>query len=110
MIFSFQNVGNTVLKSAILVISFLAFTTYLALAQQPRRDLILECMACHGDDGLAKDKDVPHLAGQNYDYLLNQMKAFHSGKRPHKEMRVMSRMMDTAEMAEIADFYSRLPR
>lgn len=81
-----------------------------AAAQQPNRQLILECMACHGDDGIAKDKDVPHLAGQNYEYLLKQMRDFRTGKRPHKEMRVMSRLMDDAEMQEIADFYARLPR
>ncbi|MCA0406535.1 MAG: c-type cytochrome [Proteobacteria bacterium] len=81
-----------------------------AFAQGKQRDLILQCMACHGDDGIAKDKDVPHLAGQNYEYLLNQMKAFQSGKRPHKEMKVMSRRMDESEMAEIADYYAALPR
>lgn len=81
-----------------------------AHAQDKKRDLILQCMACHGDDGIAKDKDVPHLAGQNYEYLLNQMKAFQSGKRPHKEMKVMSRKMDESEMAEIADYYASLPR
>lgn len=81
-----------------------------ASAQDKRRDLILQCMACHGDDGIAKDKDVPHLAGQNFEYLLNQMRLFQSGKRPHKEMKVMSRKMDDSEMAEIADFYASLPR
>jgi cytochrome c553 len=67
-------------------------------------------MACHGDDGIAKDKDVPHLAGQNYAYLLKQMHDFRAGRRPHTEMRVMSRLMDDQEMQEIADFYARLPR
>jgi cytochrome c553 len=82
-----------------------------AMAQDgKRRDLITQCMACHGDDGIAKDKDVPHLAGQNYEYLLNQMRHFQSGKRPHKEMKVMSRTMDDSEMSEIADFYASLPR
>lgn len=81
-----------------------------AAAQQPNRALILECMACHGDDGIAKDKDVPHLAGQNYEYLLKQMRQFQNGKRPHKEMKVMSRLMDDSEMQEIADYYARLPR
>ena len=81
-----------------------------ALAQQPNRALILECMACHGDDGIAKDKDVPHLAGQNYEYLLKQMRDFQKGRRPHKEMRVMSRHMDDSEMQEIADYYARMPR
>ena len=75
-----------------------------------RRDLITQCMACHGDDGIAKEKDVPHIAGQNYEYLLNQMRLFQKGKRPHKEMKVMSRTMDDSEMAEIADFYASLPR
>ncbi|MGL5445690.1 MAG: c-type cytochrome [Rhabdaerophilum sp.] len=82
----------------------------LAQERQPRRDLIIECMACHGDDGIAKDKDVPHLAGQNYDYLLKQLRDFQSGRRPHKEMRVMSRLMTEFELREIADFYARLPR
>jgi len=85
-------------------------TALPTLAQQPNRALILECMACHGDDGIAKDKDVPHLAGQNYDYLLKQMRDFQKGRRPHKEMRVMSRLMDDGEMQEIADYYARMPR
>jgi cytochrome c553 len=53
---------------------------------------------------------VPHLAGQNYDYLLKQLRDFQKGRRPHKEMRVMSRQMTEFELQEIADFYARLPR
>lgn len=97
------------MKISALFLATFALVSPLA-AQQPNRALILECMACHGDDGIAKDKDVPHLAGQNYDYLLRQMRQFQSGKRPHKEMKVMSRLMDDSEMQEIADYYARLPR
>lgn len=98
-----------------LFLAALAFVSLSALPasgqeRQPRRDLILECMACHGDDGIAKDKDVPHLAGQNYDYLLKQLRDFQRGRRPHKEMRVMSRLLTEFELEEIADFYARLPR
>jgi cytochrome c553 len=81
-----------------------------AQERQPRRDLIIECMACHGDDGIAKDREVPHLAGQNYDYLLKQLRDFQKGRRPHKEMRVMSRLLTDFDLEEIADFYARLPR
>lgn len=81
-----------------------------AQERQPRRDLILECMACHGEDGIAKDRSVPHLAGQNYDYLLKQLRDFQSGRRPHKEMRFMSRQLTDFELMEIADFFARLPR
>jgi cytochrome c553 len=88
----------------------LASGSLLAQERQPRRDLIIECMACHGDDGIAKDREVPHLAGQNYDYLLKQLRDFQRGRRPHREMRVMSRLMTDFELEEIADFYARLPR
>lgn len=100
------------MRNAILAAMMLAATAWPALSQerQPRRDLILECMACHGDDGIAKDKDVPHLAGQNYEYLLKQLHDFQKGRRPHKEMRLMSRLMTEFELQEIADFYARLPR
>jgi len=53
---------------------------------------------------------VPHLAGQHEVYLYNQLQAFKSGKRPHKEMRYMSRQMSDAEMADIAAHYARMPR
>ncbi|PPD45937.1 MAG: cytochrome C [Methylocystis sp.] len=73
-------------------------------------DVIVQCAACHGADGIAKSADVPHLAGQQELYLLNQIKAFRSGKRPHKEMRFMSRQLTPADMAEIARHYAQMPR
>jgi len=73
------------------------------------RDLVKECAYCHGDAGIAKSADVPNLAGQHRVYLLNQLKAFRSGKRPHKDMRYMSRQMTDAEMRAIADYYGSLP-
>src|SRR5262249_37576313 len=51
----------------------------------PSQVTIEECAYCHGFDGIAKERDVPHLAGQNEGYLFNQLMAFRSGKRAHKE-------------------------
>lgn len=31
---------------------------------------------CHGKDGCSHDSNIPHLAGQNYDYLVNQLARF----------------------------------
>ncbi len=73
-------------------------------------DVIVQCAACHGADGIAKSADVPHLAGQHELYLFNQIKAFRSGKRPHEEMRYMSRQLSEAEMREIARHYAAMPR
>ncbi len=78
-------------------------------SSQSRPGLVSECAACHGEDGIARDMEVPHLAGQNERYLYNQMLAFRSGKRPHKEMRVMSRQMSNEEMAALAAYYAALP-
>lgn len=73
-------------------------------------DVIVQCAACHGADGIAKSADVPHLAGQHELYLFNQIKAFRSGKRPHKEMRYMSRQLSDDEMRGIARHYATMPR
>jgi cytochrome c553 len=73
-------------------------------------EVFVQCAACHGVDGIAKSADVPHLAGQNELYLFNQIKAFRSGARPHKEMRYMSRRLSETEMREIARHYATMPR
>jgi len=73
-------------------------------------DVLMQCAACHGADGIAKSADVPHLAGQHELYLFNQIKAFKTGRRAHKEMRFMSRQMSEAEMREIARYYAAMPR
>lgn len=81
----------------------------LPLRAEPRTSVIEECAACHGLDGIARDTEVPHLAGQNERYLYNQMMAFRSGKRAHKEMRYMARVMSVAEIASISAYYAALP-
>ena len=73
-------------------------------------DVLAQCAACHGADGIAKSADVPHLAGQHELYLFNQIKAFKTGRRAHKEMRYMSRQMSEAEMRDIARHYATMPR
>ncbi len=74
-----------------------------------RSDLVEGCIPCHGTEGIAKEADVPHLAGQNELYLYNQIKAFQTGKRPHKEMRYMSRHMSDEEIDAISGYYASLP-
>ena len=81
----------------------------VAQGKKFRSDLVEGCIPCHGTEGIAKEADVPHLAGQNELYLYNQIKAFQSGKRPHKEMRYMSRNMSDEEIDAIAGYYANLP-
>jgi cytochrome c553 len=80
-----------------------------ALTRVQMQDLMVQCAACHGADGIARDSEVPNLACQHDRYLYNQLLNFKSGKRPHKEMRFMGRRMSEQEMDAIADYYSSLP-
>ena len=75
----------------------------------PLQDVLTQCAACHGADGVARDVEVPNLAGQHDRYLLTQLQNFRSGKRPHKEMRYMSRHITDEEMEAIAQYYSNMP-
>jgi len=80
-----------------------------ACAQSIDPELIAGCLPCHGADGISRFGGVPNLAGQNEPYLLNQLRAFHTGKRLHKEMSYMSRHMTEDEMEAIAAYFSSLP-
>lgn len=71
---------------------------------------IAECAACHGEDGIGRDVEIPNLAGQHEVYLYRQLQNFKSGKRPHREMRFESRQLSDAEMRALAHYYSQLPR
>jgi cytochrome c553 len=76
----------------------------------PRRISVESCAACHGAEGIAPDVAVPHLAGQNELYLFNQLMAFRSGQRRHREMRYMARELTREDMAALAAYYAALPR
>ncbi len=81
-----------------------------ALDKTGLQDLMVQCAACHGADGIAREAEVPDLAGQHDVYLYNQLKNFKSGKRPHKEMRYLGRHMTDDEMQAIASYYAGLPK
>ena len=78
-----------------------------AQKKPPQADLE-QCAHCHGDEGIARDTEVPNLAGQNEAYLVNQLRAFRSGARRHPEMRFMSKTMTDAEIEAYAAYYTAL--
>jgi cytochrome c553 len=101
--------GRLCLRIKLAILFAAAFLAAPVYAQQADSKLISGCVPCHGADGIAKFGEVPNLAGQNAPYLLNQLRAFHTGKRVHKEMRYMSRKMTEMEMEAIAAYFSGLP-
>lgn len=93
------------------MIRALAFSLPLCLASLALAapNTIEDCAPCHGADGVARDDSVPNLAGQNQTYLFNQLQAFRSGQRRHREMRYMSQSLSDADLSALAAYFSALP-
>jgi cytochrome c553 len=72
----------------------------------------LRCVECHGEHGEGNAQGpIPAIAGQNYTYLLNQLKGFAVGHRAKTESDVITavRSLSANDMKAVADFISRMP-
>ena len=70
------------------------------------RDLVSACSACHGADGNSLAGIWPSLAGQNYKYLLNQLRLVKSGDREIIEMIGQLDNLSDQDLKDISAFYS----
>jgi cytochrome c553 len=66
------------------------------------------CVTCHGANGLSTLPNAPHLAGQPQIYLVEQMKAYRSGKRSHEIMAVIARPMSDADIDAVSAYYAAI--
>jgi len=66
------------------------------------------CAVCHGVDGIAKQPDAPHLAAENVEYLMRQLKAFKAGERKHEQMSIIAQSLSDEQMADVAAWYSQI--
>lgn len=64
------------------------------------------CAGCHGPDGNSTVAQFPKLAGQNERYLLDQLKAFKSGKRDNAIMAGQVAALSEQDMADLAAYYA----
>ncbi|RZT04466.1 Cytochrome c553 [Duganella sp. CF402] len=94
----------------------------LALAAPPGDPLIgrekadtERCLECHGapteGQGFSTGTDgkFARLGGQQYEYIVKQVKDFRSGKRKHEFMQMMARGISDADLADIAAYFASLP-
>jgi len=69
------------------------------------------CASCHGPTGAGIPVQFPRLAGQHAEYIVNQLKAFHSGERANdgaKMMRMIAAKLSDQDMAAVADYIQGL--
>jgi cytochrome c553 len=71
------------------------------------------CAACHGVNGQSQSPMVPNLAGQQKDYLVNQLQDYRDQTRSNKYgvqfMWGMARSLTNKQIQELADYFSKLP-
>ena len=69
------------------------------------------CSACHGTNGhAAAGSAVPGLAGRSSAEIVQLMAQFKAGGRPATVMHQISKGYSDAEIAAMAEHFSRLPR
>ncbi len=68
----------------------------------------LQCISCHGRDGVSKLPEAPNLAGQGKDYLTIALTAYRSGARKNDMMSVMAGKLTDADIADLAAYYSAI--
>ena len=75
------------------------------------RSMAANCAACHGTNGrAASGVTLPGLAGYDKEKFVTVFKEFREGKRPATLMHQIAKGYGDAEVAAMADYFSKLPR
>jgi cytochrome c553 len=78
----------------------------LRAAVEAGRKASFFCVNCHGDNGVSRMLDVPNLAGQNPDYVLEQTRKFGNGTRKDEFMQGLIKLLSEEQKLQIAVFYA----
>lgn len=81
--------------------------TYAADAANGR-ELARQCSVCHGKLGIAKDPEVPNLAGQSAFYLEKSIKEYQSGARQDRRMSLLVKDLTKDDVKDIAAWFESL--
>ncbi len=68
-----------------------------------------DCSGCHGMDGRGETAEIPNLAAQPAEYLVEAMHAYREGRRHHAALQEMTSEMSEADIANIAGYFASLP-
>jgi cytochrome c553 len=74
-----------------------------------RRIAERSCARCHGIEGIAVSKGVPHLAGQRPAYILLELRAYKAGARDEKTMEEVVKILNEDTLVQVAAYYASLP-
>lgn len=67
------------------------------------------CTGCHAMDGRGKTAEIPNLAAQPEQYLVEAMHAYREGRRHHAALQELIGSFNESDIRNIAGFYASLP-
>jgi cytochrome c553 len=73
------------------------------------RTKAIQCVQCHGQEGVAAAAQWPNLAGQHESYLLHAIRQYKSGARKDIVMGPMASGLDDQTIEELAAFFAAQP-
>jgi cytochrome c len=102
---------------AVLLVTVGLGTASIAKAETPDGETLFNqrtCFTCHGKDGKTPIlPSYPLIAGQNAEYVLQQLRDIKSGARTNgssASMRGVMHLVNDEEMIILADYISKLER
>lgn len=67
------------------------------------------CVACHGENGVARQPGTPHLGGQDEAYLVLSLNAYRDGSRKAAAMNAISNALQPDDIEALARWYASQP-
>lgn len=64
------------------------------------------CAACHGPTGNSTSGAFPIIAGQQYDYIIQALGDYKSGKRKNPIMAPQAANLSTRDIEDLAEYFS----
>ena len=64
------------------------------------------CATCHGADGNSELSINPKIAGQNFNYIVKQLRDYKSGERANATMSAMVAALSDQDMMDLAAWFS----
>ena len=91
---------------AIIAVTGFAATPSLAADLEKGQILARKCSVCHGKNGMARDPEVPNLAGQSSFYLEKILKDFRDGIREDRRMSLVIKSLSDDDIKDLAAWFS----
>ncbi len=67
------------------------------------------CSSCHGEDGVPTDAEIPVIWGQEYFYIVTQLRDYAAGRRQHEIMTPMAANYDRDQAKALATYFAEKP-